>query len=135
MTGERLPRSATILLVEDEVPIRQLCHEGLAEAGFTLLTAPDGPAALRLSEAARLQPLDLLLTDVFLPGELNGVHVAQQLVDHQPDLKVLYMSGFSAADLIGQGLLAPDWPFLSKPFTVSDLLAKINQVLSGPTFA
>ena len=135
MTDDALPQSATILLVEDETAIRLICYEVLAGAGFALLTAQDGPEALRLGTDPLLQPIDLLLTDVFLPGGLNGIQLAQQLADRHAGLKVLYMSGTPSTYLVGQRLLIPTSPFLAKPFTVSALLAKVNEVLSGPAFS
>jgi DNA-binding response OmpR family regulator len=130
VTDDPLPRSATILLVEDEESIRHLVHAILTEQGFTLLTARDGAEALRLSQEPT-QSIDLLLADLMLPGRVNGVQVARQMVERHPALKVLYTSGFPIDELTQRGIVDPGWPFLPKPFTVHDLLAKVDEVLSG----
>jgi CheY-like chemotaxis protein len=130
VTDDPSPRSTTILFVEDEAAVRRLVYTILTEAGFTLLTAQDGVEALRLSQE-QTQPIDLLLADLMLPGGINGVQVARQIGERYPALKVLYTSGFPMDELTQRGIVDPGWPFLPKPFTVHDLLAKVDEVLSG----
>jgi CheY-like chemotaxis protein len=124
----------TILLVENEEAIRSFISYILTEEGFTLLIAQDGLEALQQSRDLS-QAIDLLITDIFLPGELTGVQVAQQLKADRPGLKCLYISGFPADELIQRGIIQARWPFLWKPFKTAALLTKIDEVLSDADFS
>jgi PAS domain S-box-containing protein len=110
----------TILVVEDEAPVRRLVCDVLRRYGYTVLQAESGPAALALCQS--LHPdFQLLFTDVIMPGGLNGHELAKQLQQHKPGLKVLYTSGYSA-DVVGADFqLQEGVNFIPKPFTTRRL--------------
>ena len=120
-------RSETVLLVEDEAALREILKERLEESGYTVLTAPDGIAALALCEG-REGPIDLLLTDVILP-RMGGSDLARRLGEIHPGMKVLYMSGYTDDAVILHGVRTEKMPFIQKPFTPSSLVRKIREVL------
>jgi len=120
----------TILLVEDEVAVRDLVRQVLQAAGYVVLEAANGEQALQLSTAHQ-GPIQVLLADVVLPG-LSGPEVAEQLALIRSEIRVIYMSGY-AQDRInrfrnpnGQRL------FLHKPFTPTTLLTSVRQALESP---
>jgi signal transduction histidine kinase len=116
----------TVLLVEDEDAVRAACRRILERAGFNVLEASNGPQALaELSE----RPIDLLLTDVVMPGGLSGRELADSLQKNRPGLKVLFMSGYNADAIATRGILEPGVAVVEKPFTTSDLLSKVHEVL------
>ncbi len=127
--GERGGR--TILVVEDETPVRHLVTSTLQRAGYAVLSAEDATSAL-----ARLKghgaPIDLLLTDVIMPGR-NGRELARDALDFQPGLPVLFMSGYA------DRTFGPDGPgglgdaFLQKPFALDVLVARVRHILGGTT--
>ncbi|HJS84162.1 MAG TPA: response regulator [Acetobacteraceae bacterium] len=116
----------TVLVVEDEAPVRALVAEVLREQGHRVLEAVDGPAGLRLllSES----PLDLLVTDVGLPG-LNGRQLADAARERRPGLPVLFITGYAGHVLEGQ--LAPGMQVIGKPFALDTLTGKIGAMLRG----
>ncbi len=119
--------SETILLVEDEPSVRALVRRVLQERGYRVLPA-EGPDQAEELFAARSQAIDLLLTDVVMPGR-SGPQLFAGLRLEKPGLKVLYMSGY-AAELIGRpGAAGPDAPFLRKPFEPVELLRTVRRVL------
>jgi PAS domain S-box-containing protein len=120
----------TILLVEDETNLRELAYRILSGQGYTVFTAGQGPAALDI--AARYpDPIDLLITDIVLPGGLSGRAVAETLLAQRPALKVLYMSGYTDDALVQHRVLAADVAFIEKPFIPTTLLRKIREVLAN----
>ena len=122
--------SETVLLVEDEEALSGILQERLEESGYSVLTAPDGIAALALCER-REGPIDLLLTDVILP-RMGGSELARRLAERRPQMKVLYMSGYTDDAVILHGVLTEQTAFLEKPFTANSLLRKIREVLDQP---
>ncbi len=118
-----------VLVVEDEPVLRELMGRLVAELGYRATTAVDGAAALALVERDGLHP-DLLLTDVVMPG-MSGRTLAERLAPLVPGLKVLYASGYTDNTIIHHGVLDAGVAFLQKPFTTSDLAAKIREVLDG----
>jgi PAS domain S-box-containing protein len=118
----------TILLVEDEVTVRRLAHEYLQLQGYTVLEAPDGATALRVS-ANHKGTIHLLLTDVIMPG-MTGRELAHQLLQQKPDLKVLYMSGYTENAIGHNGTLDAGISLLQKPFSLPTLKAKVREVLN-----
>ncbi len=121
--------SETILLVEDEEPLRRLCAEFLEQLGYHMLAAANGKEALALVQAYPGK-IDLLITDVLMP-ELPGPELAQALLAMRPDLKVIFISGYSDGSLAHDGVLKPGTVLVHKPFTIRALTAKLREVL-GP---
>jgi PAS domain S-box-containing protein len=119
----------TILIVEDNAGLHKLVNRLLASAGYTVLGAPNGAEALRLLQA-RAQPVHLLLTDVVMP-QMSGRQLVERLAAVAPNLKVLYMSGYTDDTIVRHGLLDARAPFLNKPFTRSTLLQKVREALDG----
>ena len=119
----------TILLVEDDMAVRELSHRVLSGLGYALLPACDGREAQDLA-AMHDGEIDLLLTDVVMPRG-SGLHLADELTARHPQLKVLFMSGYSG-DALGEfGLTITKAPLLSKPFQPLDLAHKVRAVLDG----
>ena len=112
----------TILLVEDEPPVRQLFATALARAGYRVLEARNGQEALLVFEK-HSETIHLLLTDMRMPY-MGGAELARQLRSKHPELKLLCVSGYPGAD---QEHVAGD--FLAKPFSRDDLLVKVREVL------
>ncbi len=119
--------SETILLAEDDSQVRELASEALAASGYSVLVAETPQAAI---EICRKQngPIHLLLTDVIMPG-LGGRDLAKQVTLIRPDLRVLFMSGYTPQAILHHGELDANTFFLQKPFTPSQLAAKVREVL------
>jgi signal transduction histidine kinase len=122
--------SETILLVEDETDLRDLAREILEGQGYTVLIAGDPQEALRLA-GGFAGSIHLLLTDVVMP-QMSGRELATRLAPGRPDMKVLYMSGYTDDVIVGHGVLDPRLAFLSKPFTPGTLAGKVREVLEAP---
>ncbi len=120
--------SETILLVEDDEMVRKLAHRGLLDDGYTVLEACDGPEAIQRSQGYKGQ-VDLLLTDVVMPGGIGGHQLAEQLTAHRPEMKVIYMSGYTDDTIVRYGILGKDLAFIQKPFTMTTLTRKVRQQL------
>jgi PAS domain S-box-containing protein len=116
-------RGRTILVVDDEAPLRDLAARILARDDHTVLVAPDGPAALELARTYP-EPIDLLLTDVVMPGML-GKELAERFVAARPGVPVLYMSGYAQPVLTERGTLEEGMTLLEKPFTEAELRAAV----------
>jgi CheY-like chemotaxis protein len=119
----------TILVVEDEQRVRQYAQRVLEAAGYRVLMADGGVQALALA-AAPAQVLDLLLTDVVMPG-MNGREVAEALLARRPDLRVLFMSGYADNAVVERGLVDVGVALLAKPFSGSELLRRVRDVLDA----
>jgi CheY-like chemotaxis protein len=116
-----------VLVVEDDPDVRDYTVEMVSELGYSVLSAPDGATALRLLDSNR--EVALLFTDVGLPGGMNGRQLAEQAQRRRPRLKILYTTGYARNAIVHQGRLDPGVEVIFKPFTYSDLAAKIRQVL------
>jgi CheY-like chemotaxis protein len=125
-----LTGTETVLLVEDAEPLRKLAQSFLAEHGFQVLSAANGEEAIQLAKTCQ-RPIHLLLTDVVMPG-MNGRALAEQLLPMQPQVRILYMSGYTDSFIAGHGVLEPGTHLLHKPFTEQALLRKVRQVLDLP---
>ncbi|KQX99573.1 histidine kinase [Rhodanobacter sp. Root480] len=123
------PRRETVLVVEDEPSIRELVCELLTESGFRTLHAADGSAGLRILQSAAT--IDLLITDVGLPGTLNGRQMTDAARTVRPGLKVLFMTGYAEHSVVGNGHLEPGMHILTKPFSLDVLRRKIHDILSA----
>jgi two-component system cell cycle sensor histidine kinase/response regulator CckA len=119
----------TVLLVEDEGALRELIGECLEAWGYTVIDAHDGEQALEVCRS-HPEPIQLLITDVVMP-RLSGRELADRLRLHQPDLQVLYMSGYTDDAVVRHGLLEGEMAFLQKPFTAVSLARKVRAVLEG----
>jgi CheY-like chemotaxis protein len=122
--------SETILVVEDETTLRGLVRQSLSNQGYTVLVAGDGADAEMVSTAHQ-GPIHLLLTDVIMPG-MNGRELAQRISSQRPDIKVLYMSGYTENAIGHNGTLEEGISLLQKPFTLPALKAKVREVLDTP---
>jgi len=123
------PGTETILLVEDEEMVRSLVRETLARDGYKVLDAADPFEARRLSEGHRGK-IHLLITDVVMP-KVSGRELAEQLTQRRPDMKVIYMSGYTDSAIVNSGILQKEVAFLQKPFTPGVLTEKVRDVLEG----
>jgi PAS domain S-box-containing protein len=122
--------SETVLIVEDAEAIRSLARKVLTAQGYTVLEAGDGAEALKIAQR-HAGPLHLVLTDVVMPG-MGGRELAQRLAPLRPELKLVYMSGYTGDAVVHRGLLDDGLPFLAKPFTPEDLALKVRVALDGP---
>jgi CheY-like chemotaxis protein len=122
--------SETILLVEDEQALREVVRDLLRARGYPVLEAGDGVEALDV--ARHHGPgIDLLLTDVVMP-RMGGPELAKRLVDIQPDIKVLYMSGYTDRGVVHHGVLDPNASFLQKPVSMDVMARRVREVLDAP---
>jgi len=120
----------TILLVEDEKALRKLTHRILTEAGYRVLEAEDGAKALRVA-AEEVGEIDLVLTDVEMPT-LGGRGMVAELNELSPDIKVLFMSGYTDNEILRRGIRTGKTHFLQKPFTAAGLRMAVEAALSEP---
>ena len=118
----------TVLLVEDEVSLRELILELLTRNGYRVLAASDGAQALE-TERSFAGPIHLLLTDVVLPG-MSGPSLAKQLTASRPEMRALFISGYVEFKSDGSGSLPSDALLLQKPFTSDGLLSRVSEALS-----
>ena len=118
---------ARILVVDDEPVVREFVAQILRDAGHVVLEAEDGIQALRLIETA--QTIDLLVTDVGLPGGLNGRQVCDALRQDSPGLKVLFITGYAESTVLGEGFVTDITQVLTKPFSVAVLESKVARML------
>jgi len=129
---EQLPcGSETILLVEDEAGVRTLAKTILQTQGYTVLDAAQGKDAFLLS-GQHEGLIHLMVTDMVMP-EMSGPEVAERLKPLRPNMKVLFMSGFTDKAIVHNGELDPGMAFLQKPFTPQTLTRKVREVLDAPT--
>jgi CheY-like chemotaxis protein len=119
----------TILLVEDNEQVRQLTYSVLADCGYKVYPAAGPEEGLALCHANH-PDIQLLVTDVILPG-MNGPQLAEQVTRISPRTRVLYISGYTSDAIAHYGVLDPGLWFLAKPFSVSELVAKIREVLDA----
>jgi PAS domain S-box-containing protein len=124
----QLVGTETILLVEDDAVVRELVQRTLGIYGYKVLQAANGPEALSICQSND-EPIDLMLTDVVMP-QMSGRELAEAVAKCRPEIKVLYMSGYSGEAVVRGGMLGQDMPFLQKPFTPDALTRKIRQALS-----
>jgi two-component system cell cycle sensor histidine kinase/response regulator CckA len=117
----------TILVVEDEAPVRKLLTQVLKRQGYTVLDAASGLEALQ-AIAAHGGPIHLMVTDVVMPG-MSGRDLARRVAPLRPEAKVLYISGYTEDAIVNHGELEPGTAFLSKPFTPAALATKVREVL------
>lgn len=117
----------TILLVEDDEMVRHLVQRELQAKGYTVMEASSGDKALALVKRHKGE-IDLLLTDVVMP-QMSGRELAEQLKELYPQIKVLFISGYTSDSVVRRGLLTAEIEFLPKPFSLGKLASKIREVL------
>ncbi len=117
----------TILVVEDDDALRAYTVETLAELGYRVLAAPSGSAALQILDGGG--DIDLLFTDVVMPGGVNGRQLADEAVRRRPGLRVLFTTGYTRNAIVHHGRLDPGVHMIGKPFSFSELSAKVRALL------
>ncbi len=120
----------TILLVDDEKALRKLGKRVLSQAGYRVLEASDGAMALRIA-AEEVGEIDLVLTDIEMPT-LGGRGMVDELHEMSPDIRVLFMSGYTDNEILRRGMRTSETDFLQKPFTAESLCAAVRSVLAKP---
>ena len=128
-----LPAAATILVVDDEPEVRKLVGAMLSREGYNVLVSDSGDHAIR-TFVKHGAPVDLLLTDVVSPG-MSGPVLADQLIELQPNLRVLFMSGFDGTQVVQKYVREKGFSLLTKPFTMDQLRAKVRETLGGTSAA
>jgi PAS domain S-box-containing protein len=128
-SGSPASGTETILLVEDEEMVREITDEALRAVGYTVLAARNAEEAFQQS-ASHPGPIHLLLTDVVMPG-MSGREVAERLLHERPELKVLYTSGHTDDAMIRHGVVTRKVAFLSKPYSLSALGARLRAMFEG----
>ncbi len=129
VTESALTGHETILLVEDELTILEMTTNMLEILGHRVLAVGTAEEAIRLG-AVHEGEIDLLMTDVIMP-EMNGRDLAKRLLANQPEMRVLFMSGYAANILANQGVLDEGVNFIEKPFSMQELAAKVRQTLEN----
>jgi len=121
---QRRSGTQTVLIVEDEDELREVARKLLERQGYTVLAAANADDAIRLF--AQGGPIDVLLTDVVMPGT-SGPELARRLIDRRPALKVIYMTGYTDDATVHRGVLNPGVTLLHKPFTTDTLGRKVRE--------
>jgi CheY-like chemotaxis protein len=131
MASYRTPESltATILLVEDEPAVRNVTREALEMGGYRVLAA-DGPVAATHIARNESNAIDLLLTDVIMPG-MNGPELARLVRELRPELVTLFMTGYADAEVLRLAALEGAHTHIQKPFTIHSLLARVADALAA----
>jgi CheY-like chemotaxis protein len=120
-----------VLVVDDEPSVRLLITETLEELGYDWLEAEDGAAALKFLQLPGR--IDLLITDVGLPGGMNGRQLADAALVARPGLKVLFITGYAETAVIGDNTLQPNMHIVTKPFALETLGRRIKEIIAGAT--
>jgi CheY-like chemotaxis protein len=117
----------TVLVIDDEPTVRMLISDALQDLGCAPLEAADGAAGLRILEGR--DHIDLLITDVGLPGGLNGRQVADAARTLRPGLKVLFVTGYAENAVLNGGRIERGMEVLTKPFSMDDLIRRVDRIL------
>ena len=128
-SSKSLKGQETILLVEDEAMVRKLAVRILTENGYQVLEASRGEIALEISKNYK-QPINLMITDIVMPG-MSGKKLAQEIKQDRPDLKVLYISGYTDEIISQQGYIDQEVNFLQKPFLPEKFLLQVREILDN----
>ena len=127
-----LPRgSATVLVVEDEAAVREVACAILSDLGYRVLEAADGEEGLRVF-GLHAKEIDLLLTDVVLPGKVRGRELSERIAAIRPEVRVIFMSGYTENSIVHHGRLDDGVHLIGKPFKREQLARKVAEVL-GPS--
>jgi CheY-like chemotaxis protein len=127
-SGALPPRPATILVAEDEPTLRSVIRRSLVRLGHTVLLAEDGERALRMAAAHR-HAIDLLITDIVMPN-LGGAEMARRLTAERPDIRVLFISGYSWGEALPESDPSAGVAYLQKPFDTRALEARVSELLA-----
>jgi CheY-like chemotaxis protein len=122
-------RGETVLVIDDEATIRMLMVEVVDELGYVTLEAADGPTGLKILQSD--VRIDLLITDVGLPGGMNGRQVADIARVTRPALKILFVTGYAENAAVGNGLLERGMEVITKPFVMAELGNKAREMIDG----
>ena len=125
------PGTETILVVDDRPDVAELAREILQDFGYRILVAHNGPAALELLDGAG--PVDLLFSDLIMPGGMNGAMLAREARRRRPRLKVLLTTGYAEASLERSTAGGAEFEIIGKPYGRLELSRKIRLILDGPT--
>ncbi len=121
----------TVLVVEDDPDVRGYTVDTIRELGYDVLEARDGPSALKLLQSRSNGTIDLLFSDVVLPGGMNGQQLAERAVELHPDLKVLFATGYARDAIVHDGRVDAGVQLITKPFTLNDLAARLRGVMEA----
>jgi len=127
--GSEAGHGETVLVIDDEEAIRMLVTDVLEEAGYRVMEAVDGPSGLKILQSDTR--IDLLITDVGLPGGVNGRQVADAARIARPDLKVLFITGYAENAVVGNGHLDPGMQVITKPFAMTALGARVREIIES----
>ncbi|HWK50514.1 MAG TPA: ATP-binding protein, partial [Steroidobacter sp.] len=119
----------TVLVVDDEPTVRMLITDVLEELGYTVIEAADSSAGLRVLQSD--VRIDLLISDVGLPGGMNGRQMVEAARRQRPGLKVVFITGYAENSVIGNGHLEPGTHMLTKPFAVDTLAARVRELMNA----
>ncbi len=122
--------SETVLVVEDEETLREIVREALQASGYNVLEARHGAEALRICES-HATPIHLVITDIVMPG-FGGRDLGERIRSSRPEIRMLYMSGYTDDTVVRHGVLTAEVAFLQKPFTLDALGRKVRAVLDTP---
>ncbi|MBV8398249.1 MAG: response regulator [Acetobacteraceae bacterium] len=125
----RAEEGETVLVIDDEPAVRMLVTEVLQDLGYAAIEAEDGPSALRVLQSGRR--IDLMISDVGLPGGMNGRQLADTALTFRRTLKVLFITGYAENAVVGEGHLEPGVHVLTKPFAMEILASRIKSIISG----
>ena len=117
-----------VLVVDDEPTVRMLVVEVAQDLGYDVIEAFDGPSAMRLLQTH--PGIDLLITDVGLPGGMNGRQVADAMLAQRPQLRILFITGYAENAVIGNGQLSPNMALVTKPFAMDALAQRIREIMA-----
>jgi CheY-like chemotaxis protein len=117
----------TVLVIDDEPLVRMLVNDVLREAGYIVIEATDGPSALKMLRSA--VRIDLLITDIGLPGGMDGGQVAEAARELRPALKVLFITGFADKAVLSHGHIEAGMSVLMKPFGMEALASRVKGLL------
>jgi len=123
------PGFGTVLVVDDEPSVRTLVTEVLGDLGYRTLEAGEGATGLALLQSS--VAIDLLITDVGLPGGMNGRQLADGARASRPGLKVLFITGYAENAVLGNGHLDPGMEIMTKPFTLDALALRVQQMVAS----
>ncbi len=125
-----LQGSETVLLVEDEEMVRKLAYTVLQRNGYKVLEASSGDEALDVVQGRNGNPIHLIVTDVVMPG-MSGRQLADRVASLRPEIRILYMSGYTDDAIVHHGVLDPGIAYIQKPFTPEALASKVRETLDG----